>query len=174
MRHVLLLSAPATGTRGMVHAPAAALLIAPAGGALRVAPRLLSTAALAVDLAAVAATADEHLSAAADAQKQPAERSLGFRFARAWTTSIRTWRFRSAPCLPIRQGVTAPVCARPGRRAAIPRAARADLWICGQRKGVAHKSTGPATAVSFSFDDGEQQASPPRLPRPDSSRSDGL
>jgi hypothetical protein len=87
MRHVLLLSAPATGTRGMVHAPAAALLIAPAGGALRVAPRLLSTAALAVDLAAVAATADEHLSAAADAQKQPAERSLGFRFARAWTTS---------------------------------------------------------------------------------------
>jgi hypothetical protein len=44
------------------------------------------------------------------------------------TASIRTWRFRSAPCLPIRQVITAPLCAR---HTPSCRRARARLWVCG-------------------------------------------
>src|SRR6516162_8823417 len=44
------------------------------------------------------------------------------------TASIRTWRFRSAPCLPIRQVITVPLCARYTPSC---RRARARLWVCG-------------------------------------------
>src|SRR6516225_12278975 len=65
------------------------------------------------------------------------------------TASIRTWRFRSAPCLPIRQVVTAPLCARYTPSC---RRARARLWVCGQRKSVVHIPTGATTNNQHQFD----------------------
>ena len=52
-----------------------------------------------------------------------------------------TWQLRSAPCLSqsTQQVVTTTVCAR---HAEIARTTRDGLWICGQRKRVAHKPTG--------------------------------
>jgi hypothetical protein len=67
MRHVLLLGSPATGTRRMGYPTATAGLVAPSGGALGVMSGLLRTAVATVDLTAVAVTADEDLSAAANA-----------------------------------------------------------------------------------------------------------
>jgi hypothetical protein len=87
MRHVLLLGAPATGPPRMGKATAAARLVAPAGGALSVMSSLLRTAAGTVNLAAVAAAADEHLSLAADTHEQPGRRFHRLGPARAWTTS---------------------------------------------------------------------------------------
>jgi hypothetical protein len=72
MRHVLLSGAIATGPRRMVHSTAAAGLVAPASRALGGVPRRLCTTLCAVNLAAIAVTADQHLSHAAHAQKQPA------------------------------------------------------------------------------------------------------
>ena len=87
MRHVLLLGPPATGPLRMGQATAAARLVAPGGGALGVMSGLLRTAAGTVNLAAVAAAADEHLSLAADTHKQPGRRFHRLAAARAWTTS---------------------------------------------------------------------------------------
>jgi hypothetical protein len=87
MRHVLLLGAPATGPLRMGQATAAARLVAPAGGALGVMSGLLPTAAGAVNLAAVAAAADEHLGPAADAHEQPGRRFHRLAPGRAWTMS---------------------------------------------------------------------------------------
>jgi hypothetical protein len=127
MRHVLLPGAPAT---------ASARLVALAGGALGLMPGLLRAAA-SVNLAMVATAADEHLSVAAPhpswprsgTHKQPGRPFHRISFVRAWTTSAtggilprhacsapcgprrrtRTWRFRSAPCLLIRQVAVAPI-----------------------------------------------------------------
>jgi hypothetical protein len=187
MRHVLLLGTPATGTGRMVHAPATAGLVAPAGGALRVAPCLLCTAARTVDLAAVAAAADQHLSLAASAYKQPRCRCLRLGQCRTWTRAAtggilprhacparcgarrryETWPLRSAPCLPIRQVVTAPsVRSNPRHGPLLDRAARTSLWICGQRKSVAHRPTGAETAARFNLMNMKRRASQPCLPHP--------
>ena len=132
MRHVLLSGAPAASTRRMVHPTAAARLVAPARGALSLTPGLPRTAAGTVNLAAVAAAADEYLRLAASAQEQPGRPFRRLRRAAAWTPSATggimprhacsapcgarrrfgTWRFRSAPCLPIWQVVNAQLCAR--------------------------------------------------------------
>jgi hypothetical protein len=128
MRHVLLLGAIATRTHRMAQATAAARLIALAGGALAVVPGLLRAAAATVDLAAIAAAADEHLSLAADTEEQPAGRLVGLSLARAWTMSAmggilaphacsarcgarrrsQTCRFRSPPCLPCQSDRSSP------------------------------------------------------------------
>src|SRR5436190_16117812 len=86
MRHVLLLGTIATGPRRMGQATAAAGLVALAGSALGVMSGLLRTAAGAVNLAAVAATADQHLSLAADTHQQPGRRFHRLAPARTWTT----------------------------------------------------------------------------------------
>jgi len=80
---------PATGPHRMGRATAAARLVSPAGGALGVVSGLLRTVAGTVDLAAVAAAADEHLSLAADTQEQPPGRLVGLSLVRAWTTSTK-------------------------------------------------------------------------------------
>jgi hypothetical protein len=61
-----------------------------------------------------------------------------------------TWQLRSAPCLSQSQQVVSnTVCPRHAETA---RATRDGLWICGQRKGVAHIPTGPTTtATSFNL-----------------------
>src|SRR5271169_373690 len=130
MRHVLLPGAPATGPYRMGQAPAAARLVAPTGGALGVISGLLRTAAGTIDLTAVAAAANKHLGSTTDTQEQPGRRLHRRGLAHAWTTTTLlgimprhacsarcwarrrsgTWRFRSAPCLLIRQ-VSAPNCA---------------------------------------------------------------
>src|SRR6202049_2943119 len=130
MRHVLLPGAPATGPYRMGQTPAAARLVAPTGGTLGVISGLLRTAAGTIDLTAVAAAANKHLRSTTDTHEQPGRRR--HRRAHAWTTiamlgimprhacSARcgarrrfgTWRFRSAPCLPVRQVVNAQLCAR--------------------------------------------------------------
>jgi hypothetical protein len=121
MRHVLLLGAPATRPYRVGQPTATARLVAMTGRAPGVISRHLCTSASAIDLAAVTAAADQHLSAATRTHEQP-----GCRFQRCgpactWTApamlgimprhecSARcgarrrsgTWRFRSAPCLPI-------------------------------------------------------------------------
>src|SRR5271169_74387 len=130
MRHVLLPDAPATRPYRMGQAPTAARLVAPTGGTLGVISGLLRTAAGTIDLTAVAAAANKYLGSTTDTHEQPGRRR--HRRAHAWTTiamlgimprhacSARcgarrrfgTWRFRSAPCLPVRQVVNAQLCAR--------------------------------------------------------------
>jgi hypothetical protein len=132
MRHVLLPGAPATGPYRMGQTPAAARLVAPTGGTLGVISGLLRTAAGTIDLTAVAAAANKHLRSTTDTHEQPGRRRHRRGLAHAWTTiamlgimprhacSARcgarrrfgTWRFRSAPCLPIWQVVNAQLCAR--------------------------------------------------------------
>ena len=77
MRHVLLPGAPATRPYRMGQPTATARLVALTGRAPGVISRHLCTAAGAIDLAAVAATADQHLSAATRTHEQP-----GWRFHR--------------------------------------------------------------------------------------------
>jgi hypothetical protein len=121
MRHVLLLGAPATRPYRVGQPTATARLVAMTGRPPGVISRHLCTSAGAIDLAAVTAAADQHLSTATRTHEQP-----GCRFQRCgpactWTApamlgimprhacSARcgarrrsgTWRFRSAPCLPI-------------------------------------------------------------------------
>jgi hypothetical protein len=76
MRHVLLPRAIATGTRGVIDATAPARLVAFAGCLLRATPGFLCAGSGAIDLATVAAVADEHLRTAAPAQEQPGRRGL--------------------------------------------------------------------------------------------------
>jgi len=164
MRHVLLSGAIATGPRRMVHSTAAAGLVAPASRALGGVPRRLCTTLCAVNLAAIAVTADQHLSHATHAQKQPGSRRRRGQ-QRTWTRSAmtgilprhacparcgarrrsETWPLRSAPCRPRQSGRFLPR-AKQVAQAAILRA-RASLWICGQHKSVAHKPTGPTAAA---------------------------
>ncbi len=119
MRHVVLSGTIATGPRRMVHPTAAAGLVAPPGRALGIAPRRLCTALCAVNLAAITVAADENLSLAAHAQKQPGSRRRRGQ-QRTWTRSAmigilprhacsarcgarrrsETWPLRSAPCRP--------------------------------------------------------------------------
>ena len=120
MRHVVLSGAIATGPCRMVHPTAAAGLVAPPGRALGVAPRRLCTALCAVNLAAITVAADDNLSLAACAQKQPGRGRRRRRQRRMWTRSAmtgilprhacsarcgarrrsETWPLRSAPCRP--------------------------------------------------------------------------
>src|SRR5260221_14154677 len=86
MRHVVLSGTIATGPRRMVHPTAAAGLVAPPGRALGIAPRRLCTALCAVNLAAITVAADENLSLAAHAQKQPGSRRRRGQ-QRRWTRS---------------------------------------------------------------------------------------
>ena len=132
MRHVLLPGTPATATRRMGQATAPACLIALAGRPLGLVPRFLRAAAGAVNLAAVATAADQHLDPAASTQEQAGRPFHPIGLRRAWTASAasgilpqhvcsapcgarrrtRAWRFRSAPCLPSDRSSSAPLCAR--------------------------------------------------------------
>jgi len=87
MRHVLLPGAPATRPYRVGQATATARLVALTGSAPGVISRLLRTAAGTVDLATVAAAADQHLSAATRTHEQPGRRLRRRRPARTWTTS---------------------------------------------------------------------------------------
>jgi len=163
MRHVVLSGAIATGPRRMVHPAATAVLVAPPGRALGVAPRRLCTTLRAVNLAAITVAADDNLRLAPPAQKQPRRRRR--RQQRTWTWSAmigilprhacsarcgarrrsETWPLRSAPCRPRQSGGFLPRATQ-GAQRRIPQA-RASLWICGQHKSVAHKPTGPTAAT---------------------------
>src|SRR5258707_1800395 len=70
MRHILLPCPIATGTQRMDDATAVARLVPLSGRALPLAPRQSGTAAGTIDLAAIAAAADEHLRAATGTQKE--------------------------------------------------------------------------------------------------------
>jgi hypothetical protein len=87
MRHILLPRPIATGTQRMDDAAAAGRLVAPSGRTLPLAPRQSGTAAGTIDLAAVAAAADEHLRATTHAHEQPGRRCRWRSSARTWTTS---------------------------------------------------------------------------------------
>lgn len=159
MRHVLLPDAPATRPYRMGQAPTAARLVAPTGGTLGVISGLLRTAAGTIDLTAVAAAANKYLRSTTDTHEQPGRSRHRRRLAHTWTTiamlgimprhacSARcgarrrfgTWRFRVG---------AVPANLAGGQRAIVrsidlvTSAAHADLWICGQRKCVAHRPTG--------------------------------
>ena len=158
MRHVLLSGAIATGPRRMVHSTAAAGLVAPASRALGGVPRRLCTTLCAVNLAAIAVTADQHLSHAAHAQKQPgSSRRRGQQ--RTWTRSAmtgilprhacparcgarrrsETWPLRSAPCRPRQSGRFLP-CVEQAAQGAILRARKpVDLWTTQERCPQTHR-----------------------------------
>ena len=90
MRHFLL-SRPPAAHPGRVHAAASmARLVAPPGPLDGSLPGRFGTAAGAVDLAAVAATANDHLPAAAGAQEQTARWRLGIACLTelAWTNAV--------------------------------------------------------------------------------------
>jgi hypothetical protein len=72
MRHILSPRPIAMGTLCMGHAATAARLIALSGLAQPLAPGDPGTAAGTIDLAAIAAAADEHLRAATGTQKETA------------------------------------------------------------------------------------------------------
>jgi hypothetical protein len=168
MRHVLLPGTPATATCRVVHAAASARLVALASGTLGLIPRLLRAAAGTVDPTTIATAADEHLSAAAGTQEQPRRRFQRMRFARAWTTSAtggilprhacsapcgarrrtRTWRFRSAPCLPIWQVAVAPLC--PRGCATAPRSCLRRAIACGYVDNARALPTDPQAPTNSS------------------------
>jgi hypothetical protein len=120
MRHILLPGAIATGTQRMDDAAAVARLVAPSGRALPIAPGHFGTAVGTINLTAIAAATDEHLSAATDTQKETGWRCVRAFALRTWTKSTtseilpphscparcgarcryETWLLRSAPCLP--------------------------------------------------------------------------
>src|SRR6266478_2394573 len=90
MRHILLPRPIAIGTQRMGNATTAARLVALSGLAQPLAPGDLGTAAGTIDLAAIAAAADEHLSAATGTQKETAwvgVRAFGRVGFRTWTKS---------------------------------------------------------------------------------------
>lgn len=77
MRHVLLPRAIAAGPLGMRQPAGPTHLVAPAGSALRAAAGLLRAIPGTVNLAAVAAAADQSLGTAAHTQEQPGRRRVG-------------------------------------------------------------------------------------------------
>src|ERR1700681_4558637 len=87
MRHILLPRAVATGTQRMDDAAAVARLVALSGRALSLAPDQSGTAVGTIDLAAIAAAADEHLSVATGTQKEAGWRSVRPFGPRTWTNS---------------------------------------------------------------------------------------
>src|SRR6516164_5200180 len=87
MRHILLPAPPALAPRRVIHATTKARLVAPAGGALRLASGLLRTVVGTVNLPAVAAAADQHLRPAARAQEQPAGCVFGSSHRHGWTVA---------------------------------------------------------------------------------------
>src|SRR5271168_1224603 len=122
MRHSFLSRPVAALPRG-VHSPAASgLLVALAGRDDSLPPGSPGAAVVAVDLASVAAAADDHLIAATRTQEQAAGFGLGLRCVAdgTWTNAIigrilvlhacparcaarrrcRTAKLRAAPCLP--------------------------------------------------------------------------
>ena len=66
------------------------------------------------------------------------------------TASNPAWQFRSAPCLPIGRLSSRHCAPTPALAPATEHASQAGLWICGQRKGVAHMPTAP-TADTKAF-----------------------
>jgi hypothetical protein len=76
MRHFIATRPVATRSLGMSSTPSAAGLVTPSGGALLAPPRSLRAVAGAIDLAAVAATADQSLGATIRAKKQPRRRRV--------------------------------------------------------------------------------------------------
>jgi hypothetical protein len=105
----------------MAQAAAAARLIAPTGRLLREAPRLLRASRRAVDLAAIAAAADQHLDSAPCAQKKPRRRC---RFGQPWAWyppgSAADEALARSPLRDLKEGI-AYVWSMPRMRAA--------LWI---------------------------------------------
>ena len=99
---------------------------------------LLRTATGTIDLTAVAAAANKYLRSTTDTHEQPRRSRHRRRLAHAWTTIAmlgimprhacsarcgarrrsQTCQFRSVPCLPIRQVVTAPSCTSTAPRTA--------------------------------------------------------
>jgi hypothetical protein len=71
MRHFFIARPVATLTRGMASSPRLTTLVALSGTSDRVAPGALSAVRGTINLATVAAAADQSLSATASAQKQP-------------------------------------------------------------------------------------------------------
>jgi hypothetical protein len=87
MRHVLLQGTPATRPYRVGQPTTTARLVALTGRAPGVVSRRLCTSAGAIDLAAVAAAADQHLSAATRTHEQPGWRFHRRRPGRTWTAS---------------------------------------------------------------------------------------
>src|SRR5208283_4520852 len=123
MRHFFVAPPVATLSRGMAASPCRTILVSLAGALLRAAPDPLSAAFGTINLAAVAAAADQRLGVAAGAQKQPSWCSVGVieTAIATWTTATiagilsphacpapcrarrrcGTAKLRSAPCLPL-------------------------------------------------------------------------
>ncbi len=92
MRHILLPRPIAIGTQRMGNATTAARLVTLSGLAQPLAPGDLGTAAGTIDLAAITAAADEHLSAATGTQKETAwvgVRAFGRVGFRTWVNTCR-------------------------------------------------------------------------------------
>ena len=130
MRHFFVARPVAPLSRGMAASPRRTTLIALSGALDRAAPGVLSAVRGTIDLATVAAAADQSLSATASAQKQPSRCCVGMvetAFA-TWTTAAiagilslhacparcrarrrcGTAKLRSAPCLPLKKGKSYP------------------------------------------------------------------
>jgi hypothetical protein len=167
MRHNLLSGPIAAGARRMLQASATAGLIALSRRPLRLLSRFLCTSPGAVNLATVAVTADHDRKAAACAHKEPSRRGLRTvrcpTWTRAATSGIMPRHACSARCRgtasrrdlavagrrrAVSISATSHSSLQCARHAAFPSPTHGGLWICGQRKGVAHISTGQTAAAS--------------------------
>lgn len=109
MRHDLAAGSIAPCPIGVGEAPGTAALVATSGRALGLAPRLDRAVTCAVDLAAIAAPAHEHLRATARAQEHP--RRLGHRrHPRSRPTAPWTRRMSNAILASASEGLQAPRC----------------------------------------------------------------
>jgi hypothetical protein len=160
MRHVVLSGAIATGPCRMVHSAAAAVLVAPAGRALGVTPRRRVRSK-----SGRGHSGCRRQPAPGSARTETAEPSPTPPLATAhmdaigndWNTApacvlSTVWGTASIRDLAVEVGA---VPASPIRRVLTSRqagcaaqsAARANLWICGQHKRVAHKPTATTAAT---------------------------
>jgi len=104
MRHFLAARPVATRPHSMGKPPPTAALVAPSGRTLRVVAGAISAITGAVDLTAIAATADQRLAAASHAHKQPgrpgvtAVRSANIPWTNATLAAILASHACPAPC----------------------------------------------------------------------------
>ena len=123
MRHFFIARPVATLTRGMASSPRLTILVALSGTLDGAAPGLLGAVFGTINLAAVTAATDHHLTATPGAQKQSrrCRRGMIETAVATWTTAViagivslhacparcgarrrcRTAKLRSAPCLPL-------------------------------------------------------------------------
>jgi hypothetical protein len=169
IRHALPSSTVPAASLGVHGAPPRSRLIASPGFPLSVAAGLLRAGSGAVDLASITDPTDKNLRAAADIRNILHEAS-------STHAAVHVRRVEGPRSAFVGSGKTQRSTPRAASRSDFGRGpaasqppacvARANLWICGQRKGVAHIPTGAAAKASLNILSKKGQPPPSPAARP--------